>query len=202
VSRPESLWYWEQNSVHCRTMKTYYNNDGNSYTLETLISFDSIQTESDKVARVINEKYEKIHIIGLLKGSFVFMTDLIRKITIPLTLDFMAVSSYEGTESTGEVKILKELNEPIGGKDIIILEDIVDTGLTLVKTVELLKTRAPRSIMIVSLLDKPSRRTMDSSADIACFEIPDEFVVGYGIDYEQRHRELKDICKVVFPATG
>ncbi len=183
-------------------MKTYYNNDGSPYTLETLISFDAIQTESDKVARTINEKYEKIHIIGLLKGSFVFMTDLIRKITIPLTLDFMAVSSYEGTESTGEVKILKELNEPIGGKDIIILEDIVDTGLTLVKTVELLKTRSPKSIMIVSLLDKPSRRTQDSSADVACFEIPDEFVVGYGIDYEQRHRELKDICKVVFPSQG
>lgn len=181
-------------------MKTYHNNEGAPYRLEPLIGFGSILEESRKAAGRINERFDRIHIIGLLKGSFVFMSDLIREITIPLTVDFMAVSSYIGTESSGEVKILKELNEPIGGKDIIILEDIVDTGLTLEKTVELLRTREPHSITIVSLLDKPSRRTKDINADIVCFEIPDEFVVGYGIDYEQRHRELKDICTVKFLA--
>lgn len=180
-------------------MNTYYhNNQGTPYRLKKMIGFEEILVESRKAAEQINDRFNRIHIIGLLKGSFVFMSDLIREIRIPLTLDFMAVSSYVGTESSGEVKILKELNEPIGGKDIIILEDIVDTGLTLEKTIELLRTREPHSIMIVSLLDKPSRRTMDINADIACFEIPDEFVVGYGIDYEQRHRELRDICTVDF----
>jgi hypoxanthine phosphoribosyltransferase len=179
-------------------VKTYHNDEGAAYRLETLIPFEQIMVESRKAAARIDERFEKIHIIGLLKGSFVFMSDLIREITIPLTLDFMAVSSYIGTESSGEVKILKELNEPIAGRDILILEDIIDTGLTLEKTVELLRTREPHSITIVSLLDKPSRRKMDINADIACFEIPDEFVVGYGIDYQQRHRELRDVCKVVF----
>lgn len=179
-------------------MKTYQNDAGNPYRLNRLISFEEIQEAAGKAALQINDRFSRIHLIGLLKGSFVFMSDLIREITIPLTLDFMAVSSYIGTESSGEVKILKELNEPIAGRDILILEDIIDTGLTLEKTVELLETREPHSITIVSLLDKPSRRKMDINADIACFEIPDEFVVGYGIDYEQRHRELRDICTVEF----
>jgi len=176
----------------------YTNNNGEAYVLEPLISEQRIRETVNKVAERINKEYERLHIIGLLKGSFVFMSDLIRQIEIPVTVDFMAVSSYIGTQSSGEVKILKELNEPIYGKDVCIVEDIIDTGLTLEKTIELLNTREPKRIDVYTLLDKAERRVVDIGITYNGITIPDEFIVGYGIDYEQRHRELPSIQKVKF----
>src|SRR6056297_3135798 len=136
----------------------YTNNDGNLYELDPLISHEQIQQAVQDIATKINSEYEQVHLIGLLKGSFVFLSDLIRLVEIPVTMDFMAVSSYVATQSSGEVKILKELNEPIYGKDVCIVEDIIDTGLTLEKTIELLNTREPKRIDVCTLLDKAERR--------------------------------------------
>ncbi len=147
---------------------------------------ETVQALADR----INKDYDQIHLIGLLKGSFVFMADLMRKLTIPVTVDFMSVASYEGSESTGEIKILKELNESIFDKDVLIVEDIVDTGLTLRSMIDLLLTHHPKSLEVVTLLDKPSRRTVPVTAKYIGIEIPDVFVVGYGIDYDQAYRQL------------
>ncbi len=176
----------------------FYNDDGAAYTLEGLIPGEDISASVKRIAREIEGRYESIHLIGLLKGSFVFVADLMRELQIPLTIDFMAVSSYVGTKSSGEIKILKELNEPIFGKDVIIVEDIIDTGLTLFETIELLQTRDPRNLEVCSLLDKQEKRVKEVSVAYTGMRIPDEFIVGYGIDYEQRHRELNEIKRVKF----
>ncbi len=128
--------------------------------------------------------------VGVLKGCFVFMADLMRCVTIPCTMDFMAVSSYSGTNSTGAVKINKDLNQDIGGRHIILVEDILDSGVTLNYLKNYLMVSKPASVSIVTLLDKPARRRADIHADYSCFVVPDAFVVGYGLDYNEHYRNL------------
>ena len=128
--------------------------------------------------------------IGVLKGCFIFMADLMRHVTINCSMDFMAVSSYSGTTSTGAVKINKDLSEDIEGRHMIIVEDILDSGVTLNYLKNFLMVRKPASISIATLMDKPARRKADVYADYSCFEIPDAFVVGYGLDYNERYRNL------------
>ena len=128
--------------------------------------------------------------IGVLKGCFIFMADLMRHVSIKCSMDFMAVSSYSGTTSTGAVKINKDLSEDIEGRHIIIVEDILDSGVTLNYLKNFLMVRNPASISIATLMDKPARRKADVYADYSCFEIPDAFVVGYGLDYNERYRNL------------
>ena len=127
------------------------------------------------------------------------MCELAKRITVPVSMDFMAVSSYgSGTESSGSLKMIKDLDESIEGKDVIIVEDIIDSGRTLDKLVALLKTRGPKSLKVCTLLDKPDRRAVDVNVDYTCFNIPDEFVVGYGLDYDQKYRNLPFIGVVRF----
>ena len=130
-------------------------------------------------------------LVSVLRGSFVFMADLVRHITLPCTVDFMAVSSYgSGTTSSGQVKIIKDLSEQIEGKDVIVVEDILDSGNTLSYLLKLLEARHPASIRLCTLLDKPERRTKPVAVQYSGFTIPDEFVVGYGLDYDEKYRNL------------
>lgn len=128
--------------------------------------------------------------VGVLKGCFVFMADLMRNVTINCSMDFMAVSSYKGSSSTGAVKINKDLNQDIEGRHLILVEDILDSGVTLNYLRKYLSVRQPASVTIVTLMDKPSGRKADIYADYACFEVPDAFVVGYGLDYNEKYRNL------------
>jgi hypoxanthine phosphoribosyltransferase len=128
--------------------------------------------------------------IGVLKGCFIFMADLMRHVSIPCSMDFMAVSSYKGTSSTGAVKINKDLNQDIEGRHLILVEDILDSGVTLNYLKNYLKVRQPASISIITLMDKPAHRKAPVTADYACFDVPDAFVVGYGLDYNERYRNL------------
>lgn len=128
--------------------------------------------------------------VGVLKGCYIFMADLLRHVDIHCAMDFMAVSSYSGTTSTGAVKINKDLSEDIAGRHVIIVEDILDSGVTLNYLKQFLEQRGPASIHIVTLMDKPARRKAPVYADYSCFEIPDAFVVGYGLDYNERYRNL------------
>ena len=142
---------------------------------------------------MISEDYKdkNLLMVSVLKGSVIFMSDLMRKITIPCRIDFMAVSSYNGgTKSSGEVKIIKDLDKPIEGYDLLVVEDVLDSGLTLDYILKLLKSRNPKSIKICTLLDKPQRRKVNITADYSGFEIPDEFIVGYGLDYDEKYRNL------------
>ncbi|OOR99298.1 hypoxanthine phosphoribosyltransferase [Haemophilus paracuniculus] len=171
--------------------------------IETMIASHDVQTRIRELAQEINHFYqhnhcEKLVVVGLLRGSFMFMADLVRQLNLPVEVDFMTASSYgTGTESSRDVKILKDLDGEIHGKDVLIVEDIIDTGFTLSKVREMLKLREPRSVTICTLLDKPSRREVDVPVEWAGFAIPDEFVVGYGIDYAQQYRHLDYIAKVV-----
>lgn len=134
---------------------------------------------------------ENILLVGVLKGAFIFLADLMRNIKLPVQVDFMAVSSYgASTESSGVVRILKDLDQDIEGKNLIIVEDIIDSGLTLSYMCKILESRKPVSLKICSLLDKPSRRKVDLKVDYLGFQIPDEFVVGYGLDYSEKYRNL------------
>lgn len=142
---------------------------------------------------------DQLIVIGLLRGSFMFISDLVRELELPVEVDFIETSSYgNSTESSREVRILKDLRGEIEGRDILVVEDIVDTGHTLMHVKNLLQSRKPANMMVCALLDKPSRREVDVQADIVGFEIPDEFVVGYGIDYAQRNRNLPYIGTVRF----
>ena len=171
--------------------------------LETLISTQEINSRIAELAAEINNHYKKsgsqnLVVVGLLRGSFMFMADLVRLLDLPVEVDFLTASSYgSGTESSRDVKILKDLVGEISGKDVLIVEDIIDTGFTLSKVRDILKLRDPRSVTICTLLDKPSRREVDVEVDWIGFAIPDEFVVGYGIDYAQRYRNLNYIGKVI-----
>lgn len=150
---------------------------------------DRIRELGKEITRDYNGK--PLHLVGILKGSVVFMTDLMRTIDLPLTMDFMAVSSYgSGVKTSGVVQVIKDLSTPIEGKDVLIVEDILDSGLTLSYIKELLESRGPRSIRIATLLDKPSRRKVDLQADYIGFSVPDEFVIGYGLDYDEKYRNL------------
>ena len=157
-----------------------------------LISEEEIHAKVYETGRRISEDFEGKNpiFVGVLKGCFIFMADLMRAVTINCSVDFMAVSSYSGTSSTGAVKINKDLNSDIAGRHIILVEDILDSGVTLNYLRNYLMVRAPASISIVTLMDKPSRRKADVFADYSCFEVPDAFVVGYGLDYEEEYRNL------------
>lgn len=156
----------------------------------------SEQQLKDKVAQLgaqISQDYadKDLVLVSILKGAVVFMADLMRAVTIPCSIDFMVVSSYgAGTTTTGLVKIIKDLDSDLSGKDVLIVEDILDTGVTLSNLVPMLKMRDPNSVRICAILDKPSRRRADIQADYTGFQVPDEFVVGYGLDYDEKYRNL------------
>ena len=157
-----------------------------------LISEEAIEAEVARVGRQITEDFRDKNpiFVGVLKGCFIFMADLMRHVDIKCTMDFMAVSSYSGTSSTGAVKINKDLGQDIEGRHVIIVEDILDSGVTLSYLKHYLLGRKPASITIATLLDKPARRKSDIVADYSCFEVPDAFVVGYGLDYNEHYRNL------------
>ena len=158
-----------------------------------LISEEQLAAKVAELGAAISWDYEgkKLMILGVLKGSVVFMADLLRHITIPVEMDFMAVSSYgAGVKTTGVVKILKDLDRLIEGYHVLVVEDILDSGMTLSYLTELLRARGPASVRIATLLDKPERRKVDIAPDYVGFTVPDEFVVGYGLDYAELYRNL------------
>jgi len=160
---------------------------------KVLLSKEEIAQRITELGAQISEDYKdkNLLMVSVLKGSVVFMSDLMRAIDIPLRIDFMSVSSYgSGVKTTGVVKILADLDQPIEGYDLLIVEDILDSGMTLGYLSGILRSRSPRSIKLVTLLDKPSRRQVDIYADYVGFTIPDEFVVGYGLDYDEQYRNL------------
>lgn len=160
---------------------------------EILLSEDDLAQRVKYLGRKISEDYEgkELLIVVILKGGFIFASDLMRAITIPVQIDFMAVSSYgTGSESSGVVKILKDLNQSIEGKHVLIVEDILDSGNTLSHLVKLLQTRNPADVKICTILNKPERRVAEIDVDYLGFDIPDEFVVGYGLDYAEKYRNL------------
>ncbi|GKV70368.1 hypoxanthine-guanine phosphoribosyltransferase [Sporosarcina sp. NCCP-2716] len=160
---------------------------------EVLISEEQLQEKVAELGKQLTEEYKDKYplVIGVLKGALPFMSDLIKRFDAYIELDFMDVSSYgNATVSSGEVKIIKDLNTSVEGRDILILEDIIDSGKTLKYLVELFKYRKANSIKIVTLLDKPTGRKVDLSADLVGFEVPDAFVVGYGLDYAEKYRNL------------
>lgn len=165
--------------------------------LRVLLSADQIQQRIREMGAQIEADHPQgqVHLIGILKGSFVFLADLGRALRIPARIDFMGISSYgKGKTTSGEVKVTKDLDVSIEGCDIIIVEDIIDSGVTLTYLVHVLEQRRPRSIRIATLLDKPDRRLRPMKADYVGFTIPDEFVVGYGLDYAESYRNLPDVC--------
>jgi hypoxanthine phosphoribosyltransferase len=172
------------------------------YDIEQLISAKSIAARIEELALEIQKQFantEKLIVVGLLRGSFVFIADLVRELDLPVEVDFLEASSYgDETESSREVRILKDLRGEISGRDVLVVEDIVDTGFTLTHVVNLLSSRNPKTIKTIALLDKPTRREVDIKATWTGFEIPDEFVVGYGIDFAQRNRNLPYIGCVKF----
>jgi hypoxanthine phosphoribosyltransferase len=160
---------------------------------EVLYSEEAIQQKVQELGAVISRNYEGRNplVICVLKGAFIFMADLSKNITIPIELDFMAVSSYgNSTRTSGEVKIIKDLDASVEGRDVLIVEDIIDSGLTLSYLIDVLERRNALSVNVVALFDKPGRRTVDLNADYTGFTIPDAFVVGYGLDYAERYRNL------------
>jgi hypoxanthine phosphoribosyltransferase len=162
--------------------------------METLISTEQIQTRTRELAAEIEHDYpagEEIHLVGVLKGGFMFMADLVRAMSARVTLDFIAVSSYaQGTRSSGEVRMLKDLDSGLEGRHVVIVEDIVDTGLTLMYLQDILRARAPRTLKTACLLSKPARRKVNVIVDYVGFTIGDRFVVGYGLDYAEKYRNL------------
>lgn len=162
--------------------------------IRVLLSEDEVNSRINEVAARINEDYagKEIHLICILKGGVFFTCELAKRLTVPVSLDFMSVSSYgSGTESSGVVKIIKDLDEPLAGKNVLIAEDIIDSGRTLSYLIDILEKRNPSSIRLCTLLDKPERRVKKQvHVDYTCFTIPDEFVVGYGLDYDQKYRNL------------
>ena len=157
-----------------------------------LLSEEKIHARIAELGKELSREYAGKNplFVGVLKGVVVFYADMVRAITVPCEFDFMAVSSYSGTESTGKLNIKKDLGCDITGRHVVILEDILDTGFTLSRTVELLKSRNPASLKICTLLDKPERREAEIEADYVGFTIPNMFVVGYGLDYNERYRNL------------
>ena len=165
--------------------------------LKILVTEEELKRKVNELGAQISRDYEgkNLLLVSVLKGSVVFMADLMRAITIPAKIDFMAVSSYgSGTKTSGVVKIIKDLDLDLNGYDVLIVEDILDSGMTLKYITELLSSRGTNSIKIATLLDKPSRRKVPIKADYFCFDIPDEFVVGYGLDYDEKYRN--------YPAVG
>ena len=169
--------------------------------IDVLISEEEVEKRISEMGKIISEEYEgkEIHMICVLKGGVFFMCQLAKHITVPVTMDFMSISSYgDDTSSSGVVKIIKDLDEPLEGKDVLVVEDIIDSGRTLSYLMEILEKRKPNSMRLCTLLDKPDRRVREVHVDHVGFEIPDEFVVGYGLDYAQRYRNLPFIGIVEF----
>ena len=161
--------------------------------VRVLLTEGEVDTRINQIGEQISRDYEgrQVHLVCVLKGGSFFMCELAKRITVPVSLDFMSVSSYgANTKSSGVVKIVKDLDEPLSGKDVIVVEDIVDSGRTLSYLLELLGQRGPKSLKLCALLDKPERRVVDVNVDYTGFGIPDEFGVGYGLDYDQRYRNL------------
>lgn len=161
--------------------------------ISVLLSEEVVDEKIKQLGEQISKDYEgkEVHLVCVLKGGSYFMCELSKRITLPLSLDFMSVSSYgSDTKSSGVVKIVKDLDEPLKGKNVIVVEDIVDSGRTLSYLLEMLRKREPESLALCTLLDKPSRRVVDVNVDYTGFQIPDEFVVGYGLDYDQKYRNL------------
>lgn len=172
-----------------------------SERIRVLLPEEEVDARIQAIGEQISKDYagKQVHLICVLKGGSFFMCELAKRITVPVSLDFMAVSSYGGgTESKGVVKIVKDLDEPIKDKDVLVVEDIVDSGRTLKYLLEMLSARGPKSLHLCTLLDKPDRRVVDVDVDYTGFQIPDEFVVGYGLDYDQRYRNLPYIGVIEF----
>lgn len=165
--------------------------------LEVLFSREEIRERVAEIGQEIDRDYagERVVLVGVLKGAAIFLADLARSISVENTFDFVAVSSYgKGQRSSGAVKLIKDLDEPIEGKNVILVEDILDTGLTLHFLRSLFEQHRPKSLRIATLLDKPSRRLEQIEADYVGFSIPNQFVIGYGMDFAERYRNLPDIC--------
>ena len=169
--------------------------------ISVLIPQEELEARIREMAAQISKDYEgeKLHLVCILRGSIFFTCELAKYITVPVTIDFMSVSSYgDGTESSGRIKIMKDLDDPIKDKNVLVVEDIIDSGRTLSHLLSFLKVREPNSLKLCTLLDKPDRRVVDVKVDYTGFEIPDEFVVGYGLDYAQKYRNLPYIGVVEF----
>ena len=169
--------------------------------VSVLITEEEVANRIKEMAQKINEMYagKEIHLVCVLRGGAFFMCELAKHLTVPVSLDFMSVSSYgSATKSSGVVKIVKDLDESIKDLDVLVVEDIVDSGRTLSYLMEMLRDREPKSLHLVTLLDKPSRRVVDVNVDITGFQIEDKFVVGYGLDYDQKYRNLPYIGVVEF----
>ncbi len=169
--------------------------------IEVLLSEEEVDKRIQEIGNQISKDYagKQVHLVCVLKGGSFFMCELAKRITVPVSLDFMSVSSYGGdTKSSGVVRIVKDLDEPLGGKNVLVVEDIVDSGRTLSYLMEMLKDRGPADVKLCTLLDKPERRVVDVKVDYTGFQIPDEFVVGYGLDYDQKYRNLPYIGVVKF----
>lgn len=172
-----------------------------SETIKELISEEKVENRIRALAKEISDDYagKELHMICILKGASFFMCELAKRCTIPVSIDFMSVSSYgSGTQSSGLVRVVKDMDDPIEGKDVLVVEDIVDSGRTLYFLGDLLSSRGAKSIKYCTLLDKPERRVVDLKVDYTGFTIPDEFVVGYGMDYDQKYRNLPYIGIVSF----
>ena len=172
-----------------------------SEKIRELISEEDVAKKIAEMGAQISKDYEgeSVYLLCILKGGVFFTTELAKHITVPVNIDFMSVSSYGGeTTSSGIVRIVKDLDTPIEGKNVLIAEDIIDTGRTLAYLMEHLKQRKPKSLKLCTLLDKPDRRVSDVTVDYTGFEIPDEFVVGYGLDYDQRYRNLPYVGVIEF----
>ena len=169
--------------------------------VRVLLSEEEVDAKIKAIGEQISRDYagKSVHLVCVLKGGSFFMCELAKRITVPVSLDFMSVSRYGSeTKSSGVVRIVKDLDEPLKGKDVIVIEDIVDSGRTLSYLLEMLRDRGPASLRLCTLLDKPERRVTDVHVDYTGFQIPDEFVVGYGLDYDQRYRNLPYIGVVEF----
>ena len=164
--------------------------------MKVLLTHEAIAARVVEMGRELAADYagKELHVVGVLKGACTFMTDLCRAIDLPLTLDYIAVSSYgAATKSSGEVQLVKDLDRGLEGRDLLVVEDIVDTGLTLNYLLKVLRARGPRSVKVAALLSKPSRRLVETPLDYVGFSIEDHFVVGYGLDYNEKYRNLRDI---------
>ena len=169
--------------------------------ISVLLSEDEVDKKIQEIGDKISKDYagKSVHLVCVLKGGSFFMCELAKRISIPVSIDFMSVSSYGGdTKSSGIVKIVKDLDESLAGKDVIVVEDIIDSGRKLSYLMEMLKDRKPASLKLCTLLDKPERRVVDVNIDYTAFQVPDKFIVGYGLDYDQHYRNLPYIGVVEF----
>ena len=169
--------------------------------IRVLLTEEEVDKRIQEIGEQISKDYagKQVHLVCVLKGGSFFMCELAKRITVPVSLDFMSVSSYgDDTKSSGVVKIVKDLDQPLEGRDVLIVEDIIDSGRTLSYLIEILKKRNPASLKLCTLLDKPERRVKEVHVDYTCFNIPDEFVVGYVLDYAQKYRNLPYIGEVEF----